>query len=150
MIMQCSRLIAEAAAHNTIGTQKRIGIVLGFHPILFKKNQNPAEQKDFVVLQVPEYEDFHLFPDGLSEAVIEVQMVKLNDKGKVEGDDVTEAKAADHSKEGKIVLKVDNKVPGILKYRDQSGAQIEIAVKDLVDGHTTLDKNSPDVVKYVS
>src|SRR5262249_29396455 len=64
-------------------SEKKIGVVLDFHPVLFKKNENPAEQEDFYMLTQPEFDDFHLFADGRSEAVVEVQLVKLNAKGNV-------------------------------------------------------------------
>ena len=133
-----------------IVAQKKVGILLAFHPILFKKTENPAEQRDFSVLPAPEFEDLHLFADGRSEALIEVQLVRLNTKGQVDGDDLKSADASDHANEGTITLELDNITPGILKYRQQSGKKIDIVVADLVDGRTSLEKDNEDAVRYVT
>jgi hypothetical protein len=131
-------------------SDRKVGLLLSFHPILFRRTQNPAEPADFVVLDPAEFDDCHLFPDGRSEAVIGLYLVKLTPAGAVAGDDITLAGTADHANEGSVVVELGDENAGELRYGQRRGQSLTIAIADFPSGETPRTRTGDRVLKFVT
>jgi hypothetical protein len=118
----------------------KVGAVLSLHPVLFKKDEAPDRMEDFHVLTDPEFEAFELLADGLSEAVIQVHLVKLTDAGKVAGKELEHATASHHFNEGCVVLELGDSLHGELCYGSQKGSTLRIPLKALSSGTSSLEQ----------
>jgi D-alanyl-D-alanine carboxypeptidase len=121
----------------------KVGVALGFRAVLFRKDANPvpAAIKDFQVLTDNEFPaSNHLLADGESQAVIQIELIKLNDKGKSEPN-MPLAGPSEHFDEGNVVLELASADFGALSYAGKSGTKISVPVKDIRDGKSPLDKD---------
>lgn len=120
----------------------KVGVALSFHPVLFRKLAFPASKDEFSVLATPEFDSFELLADGESEAIIRLNLVRLDNGGKVVGRELTLAAAGEHFDEGAIVLQLSTADYGDLKYGNQRGVRITVPIKEISSGQSALDKTN--------
>jgi hypothetical protein len=122
-------------------TPPKVGVALTFRAILFKKDASPvpATVNDFELLTNNEFSNY-LLADGESRAVIQIELMKLNDKGQSDRD-IPLAGPNEHSDEGEVVLELSSADFGELSYAGKRGSKISVPVKDMRDGKSPLDKD---------
>jgi hypothetical protein len=117
----------------------KIGVVLSYHPILFKKLECLDNPEKFYPLQDLEFDTLDLLADGESKSVIQIHLVKLNNEGKVVGIQVQLA-TSEHSNEGSVVLELASDKFGEIRYGSQKGIRVKVPIREIANGESTLDK----------
>jgi hypothetical protein len=130
--------ITPSQRQTAVPVKPKVGVAIAFFPVQFRKNENPASQDSFYLIEKPEFATPELLADARSRAVIQVQLVKLSDAGKVPGADLAPTNASD----GTVVLTLGDGRVGELKFGAQKGATIKIPVKDLSGGLSPRDANT--------
>lgn len=122
-------------------TPPKVGLALSFRAILFKKDANPVPDAvaKFELLTDSEFSN-HLLADGESKGLIQIELVKLNEKGKADAK-APAAGPQEHFDEGEVVLELSSGEFGELSYAGRSGPKISIPVKDIREGKSPLDKD---------
>ena len=128
----------------------RVGVLLSFHPVLFRKGEFPTKEADFYVIEGKEFVTSELLADGLASAVVQVRLVRLDSTGKLPKGQITTATAADHSNEGEVILRLSNASCGNLTYKAKKDKEHRIPVSEITNGMTTLDLKNPGVIQFVT
>lgn len=142
--------LTEAVAQCPYATEFRIGVALAFHPILFNRNEYIENESNFHVLERPLFPHNYLLADQHSEAIIEVNLVVLDDNGQLRGPGIELADVGYHAGEGTLVLELADSRCGCLQYREQVEEVLRIPLSDIPDGTTGHDHRSPDSVFFVA
>lgn len=128
----------------------RVGVLLSYHPVLFRSEEFPADDNDFYVVEANEFVTPELLADGLASAVVQIRLVHLDVSCNLPNGQITTATVADHSNEGEVIVCLSNGQCGNLYYKAQEGDEIRIPVSEITNGLTTLDPKNARVIKFVT
>ena len=128
----------------------RLAVKIDLIPIQFALNDIPENEDSFVPLESWPFEDRHMLADGLSQALVVVSLVIVDEDGvpEIENERVSIFQN-EEAVSGDIVIGFEVEMLGVFSYGDQRDqAAVTIPFEELTCGRTGRQPDDPNALLF--